>query len=95
MCWKNEALMVRECPDACTLALDPLDTAEGTCESDGVERAPGDSAGCAEKPAAKVCVDEEETRHCRHWAMRKECAANPSFMLKSCCRSCAEWRSWA
>lgn len=81
-CWHNPRLMEIHCPQACTFDANPPVTADGaqTC---GV-----DEVGCAEAPA---CADEAPA--CRSWALQGECEANAAFMVKSCCRSCAEWKA--
>lgn len=50
-------------------------------------------------PPATKCVTEivnagynancrDSNHNCRNWASRGECRRNPSYMMKSCCRSC-------
>ena len=36
---------------------------------------------------AEDCFDQD--KHCREWAASKKCAANPSYMLEHCRKSCA------
>mmetsp|Transcript_30766 Transcript_30766/g.68999 ORF Transcript_30766/g.68999 Transcript_30766/m.68999 type:complete len:447 (-) Transcript_30766:115-1455(-) len=61
---------------------------ESTCSvGDDGQCMQNDRGSSSSKIVDEDCVDEHEL--CRDWAMAGECAANPSFMLNACRRSCS------
>jgi len=59
---------------------------ESACGVDDDEQYMENDRGSAEEINDEDCVDENEL--CPDWAKSDECRYNPSFMLKSCRRSC-------
>jgi hypothetical protein len=84
-CLNNPKFMMINCPKSCSELekVHEQQRAEAEAQLDKKE------AAFALEAVAAQPQGEDKSEYCPHWAMKGECAANPSFMAKECPKSCA------
>lgn len=92
-CLNNPKFMMLHCPKSCSEIekVQEQQRAELEAKLDHKEevfaaQAVGAAAAQAVAPQPK---NEDKSEYCSAWAMKGECASNPTFMMKECPKSCA------
>merc|ERR1719235_1956298 len=79
------------CPKSCS-EIDKLHEAQRAQAEAETDRHMQVAMKTDHKDVKSVAMEsgiQDLSEYCPHWAMKGECAANPSFMNKECPKSCA------